>query len=227
MDLKSIEALVSEEKHDFISLVSLLSILRSDNGCPWDREQSHKSIRKCLIEETYEVVEAIDTDNVSLLKEELGDLLFQVIFHSQIETEQGNFNIDDVISDICDKMIFRHPHVFGDRSVSNPEQVAVNWDDIKLKEKGQKSMVQSIKKVPPSMPALMKAQKIQSKARRKLNKGFASGEEALKFAIGQLSSGENNSIPKAVFALCAVADFEDNDIEKAVDDESKRFLDSL
>ena len=227
MDLKSIEALVSEEKHDFISLVSLLSILRSDNGCPWDREQSHKSIRKCLIEETYEVVEAIDTDNVSLLKEELGDLLFQVIFHSQIETEQGNFNIDDVISDICDKMIFRHPHVFGDRSVSNPEQVAVNWDDIKLKEKGQKSMVQSIKKVPPSMPALMKAQKIQSKARRKLNKGFASREEALKFAIGQLSSGENNSIPKAVFALCAVADFDDNDIEKAVDDECKTFLDRL
>ena len=119
--------LKTENKHDFESLRTLVEILRSEDGCPWDREQTHTSIRNDLIEETYEVVEGIDKDDRELIREELGDVMFQVMFHSRIEEEQGVFSVDDVINDICAKMIFRHPHVFGDISVEGSAQVLDNW----------------------------------------------------------------------------------------------------
>lgn len=107
--MKDKETLVGEKTHDFESLVSLTEILRSPDGCPWDREQTHKSVRPCLIEEAYEVCEAIDTDNAVLMREELGDLMFQVMFHAEIEKEKGTFDIGGVIDGICAKMIARHP----------------------------------------------------------------------------------------------------------------------
>ena len=105
--MKTKAELLKEEKHDFESLVSVMDALRSEGGCPWDMEQTHKSVRKCLIEETYEVIEAIDKDNSALLREELGDLLFQIVFHARIEKEEGRFEIDDVINDITHKMIVK------------------------------------------------------------------------------------------------------------------------
>ena len=113
--------LLKEDKHDFDSLVSVMAALRSEGGCPWDMEQTHSSVRKCLIEETYEVIEAIDKNDALLLREELGDLLFQVVFHARIEDEEGRFTIDDVVHDITHKMITRHPHVFADTVVADSD----------------------------------------------------------------------------------------------------------
>ena len=120
-----IAALLSRDRYTFDDLARITGILRSEEGCPWDREQDHHSIRKCLIEETYEVVEAIDNEDPVLLREELGDLLFQVMFHAQIEAEEGRFCVDDVVDDISKKMIHRHPHVFGTTEVENSQQVPI------------------------------------------------------------------------------------------------------
>ena len=108
-----------------------MTLLRSKDGCPWDKVQTHESIRPDLIEETYEVIEAIDQNDPEMLREELGDLLLQVVFHSRIETEQGHFTLDDVCTDICNKLIIRHPHVFSTVQADTTEEVLKNWDTIK------------------------------------------------------------------------------------------------
>ena len=141
-----------------------MRILRSEGGCPWDREQTHETIRKNLIEETYEVVEAIDTKNTALLREELGDLLLQVVFHARIAQENGEFDFDDVCNDICKKLIIRHPHIFSDVEADTSEKVLENWDKIKMREKSQKTPVESMDSVARTLPALMRAEKLASKA---------------------------------------------------------------
>ena len=138
--------------------------LRAPGGCPWDAEQTHESIRKNLIEETYEVVEAIDKKDSGMLLEELGDLLMQVVFHAQMEDEKGVFNFDDVADGVCKKLIERHPHVFGEVEVSGVDDVLDNWDAIKRRKKGQKKGSEPMLSVPRELPALMRAAKIQQKA---------------------------------------------------------------
>lgn len=160
------QQLKNESRHDFTSLLTLVEVLRGEGGCPWDREQTHESIRNDLIEETYEVVEAIDNGDRKLLREELGDVMFQVAFHSQIEREAGGFTIEDVIDEVCGKMISRHPHVFGDVSVSGSREVLDNWETIKKAEKDRKTTVESMNSVPKQLPALMRAKKIVKKARK-------------------------------------------------------------
>ena len=125
---EKIRYLLEKKSYGFDDLVLLVEVLRSDKGCPWDREQDHKSIRKDLIEETYEVVEAIDTENPTLLREELGDVLLQVVFHAQIEREVERFTMDDVANDICVKLIHRHPHVVGEVSADTSDKVLSNWE---------------------------------------------------------------------------------------------------
>ena len=158
------EILMQRERYSFDDLVAITRILRSKDGCPWDREQDHTSVRKCLIEETYEVVEAIDNLDCSLLREELGDLLFQVVFHAQIEAEANTFSIDDVIDDIAKKMMHRHPHVFGTIEVANSSEVLSNWEKIKTDEKQRNTLVDKLRAIPPMMPALMRASKVGKKA---------------------------------------------------------------
>ena len=119
-----------KEKYTVSDLVDIVEILRSPEGCPWDREQNHKSIRRDFLEETYEVIEAINKEDKDLLLEELGDVLLQVVFHTQIEREKGTFELSDVADGICKKMIERHPHVFGDVNAETSEQVLENWDVI-------------------------------------------------------------------------------------------------
>ncbi len=153
-----------KEKYNFYDLVEIVRCLRAPGGCPWDIEQTHESIKKDLIEETYEVIEAINKNSVPMLREELGDVMMQVIFHSQIETEAGSFNIDDVTDEIAKKLIIRHPHVFGNVNVDGVDDVLTNWDEIKRQTKKQKTVSESIDSVPRELPALMRAQKIQSKA---------------------------------------------------------------
>jgi len=153
-----------KDKYEFSDLVDIMKTLRSENGCPWDREQTHESLKKYLIEETYEVLEVIDLKDKDRLCEELGDLLLQIIFHAQIAAEDGNFDINDVITGICRKMIQRHTHVFGDAKAENADEVITNWEAIKKKEKGQKSQAEVLRSVPANLPALMRSYKVQQKA---------------------------------------------------------------
>ncbi len=151
---------------DFNSLVAITAHLRSPEGCPWDRKQTHESLKRYLIEETYEVIEALDNQDIDNLKEELGDLLFEILIHSQIATENAEFNIYDVIEDISTKMIHRHPHVFSNTAVNSVNEVLINWDQIKKKEKDIDSVSQDMKRIPLQTPELLKSDKIQHKARK-------------------------------------------------------------
>lgn len=150
--------------YTFDDLVTVVELLRSEGGCPWDMEQDHKSIRNDFIEETYEVIEAIDTENPVLLREELGDVLLQVVFHARIEEEQDSFGMPEVSNDICAKLIHRHPHVFGTVEVANSDEVLTNWDKIKGAEKHRDTMTDKLRAIPPMEPALMRAQKVGKKA---------------------------------------------------------------
>lgn len=161
---EEIQALRNKKRYTVDDLRAITRILRSEEGCPWDREQDHHSIRTCLIEETYEVVEAIDTENGELMREELGDLLFQVVFHAELEREQGSFSLDEVVHDVSAKMIHRHPHVFGEISVSSSTEVLQNWESIKTEEKQRNTLTERLRAIPPMMPALMRASKVGKKA---------------------------------------------------------------
>ena len=147
-------------KNKFDELLEIMEILRSPEGCPWDREQDHKSLIPFLLEETYEVIESINKNSIEDLKEELGDLLLQVVFHAQIAKESGEFNIDDVITGISTKLIRRHPNVFGNEKIDTAEEQSVNWEKLK-KQEGKKSVVDGI---PGTMPALSFAKRIQQRA---------------------------------------------------------------
>ena len=149
--------LLEKESYGVDDLVTVVEVLRSEEGCPWDREQTHKSIRKDFIEETYEVIEAIDTEDPVLLREELGDVLLQVAFHTEIEREQGGFTLSDVANDVCVKLIHRHPHVFGDVIAETSDKVLANWEVIKSEEKERRTITDKLRSIPPMLPALMKA----------------------------------------------------------------------
>lgn len=146
------------------NLVEIIAKLRSPAGCPWDREQTHQSLKRFLLEETYELFEAIDQADPGAVQDELGDVLLQVLLHAQIAKEAGQFTIDDVIQNLSEKLVRRHPHVFGETSVESAEEVKVNWDAIKSKEKRAGSRNSILDGVPRELPALMRAEKIQKKA---------------------------------------------------------------
>lgn len=149
----------------FDTLITIMRKLRAPGGCPWDAEQTHESLKRYLLEEAYEVIEAIDSGSDDLLKEELGDLLLQPVFHAAIAEERGSFTIDDVMTTLTDKLIRRHPHVFGDQQISDSQAQIVNWEKIKKQEKGDERR-SALSGVPPHLPALMKAHKISEKASR-------------------------------------------------------------
>lgn len=153
-------------RYTVADLCRIMQLLRSENGCPWDRVQTHESIRKNLIEETYEAVEAIDCKDADMLKEELGDVLLQVVFHAQMEAEEGRFTFDDVANDICQKLIVRHPHIFSDTKADSVDEVLDNWNQIKQETKGQKTAAETLNAVPKQLPALMRSEKVQSRARK-------------------------------------------------------------
>ena len=153
-----------KDKYDFKDLLDIMALLRSE--CPWDREQTHDSLKRYMIEETYEVLEQIDKKDSEKLCDELGDLLLQVVFHAQISRENGEFEMSDVITGICRKLISRHTHVFGEVKADTPERVLENWEEIKKKEKGIESHTGVLKDVPFNLPALMRSFKVQQKAAR-------------------------------------------------------------
>lgn len=157
------------KKYTYDDFVEIIKILRSENGCPWDREQTHESLRPCLMEEAAEVLAAIrilkETGNPENLQEELGDVLLQVVMHAQIAKEEGLFTMEDVVNDVATKMVRRHPHVFGTVEVEDSDEVLQNWEEIKKKEKEGKSWVESpLKEIPRELPALTRAPKVLKKA---------------------------------------------------------------
>ncbi|MBR5942501.1 MAG: nucleoside triphosphate pyrophosphohydrolase [Clostridia bacterium] len=155
-----------KDKYAFQDLVDIMALLRGPGGCPWDRAQTHESIRKNFIEETYEVCEAIDNGDTANLREELGDVLLQVLFHAQMEKEAGRFDVGDVIDEVCKKLVVRHPHIFGDVSADTAEKVLENWEDIKIRTKGQTEGKKRLEDVPKSLPALMRGYKVVKRAEK-------------------------------------------------------------
>ena len=150
--------------YDCQDLMEIVRVLRHPGGCPWDQEQTHQSIRRNFLEETCEVAEAIDSGDVDALKEELGDVLLQVFFHTSIEEDAGRFTLDDVADGVCKKLIYRHPHVFGDVTVDSTDQVLSNWEELKKKEKHQETQADAVDAVARTLPALWRAEKMKKKA---------------------------------------------------------------
>lgn len=165
-----IKKLASQERFSFEDFVGVVKLLRT--LCPWDHEQTHASIRKNLIEEAYEVVEGIDKNDASIMKEELGDLMLQVIFHSVMGEESGEYNINDVMTDICKKLIRRHPHIFATVSADTTDKVLENWDNIKKIEKENKTLSDELKSISPSLPALVRSEKVCKKVRKRTGISF-------------------------------------------------------
>lgn len=156
--------LVSKNSYDINDLIQIVKILRAPGGCQWDGEQTHQSIRRNFLEEAYEVAEAIDQESTEHLREELGDVLLQVVFHASIEEDAGRFDLNDVADGISKKLIYRHPHVFGSVSVSSTDEILSNWEELKKVEKGQTSQADAVDAVARSLPALWRAEKVQKKA---------------------------------------------------------------
>jgi tetrapyrrole methylase family protein/MazG family protein len=155
---------ISKNQYGFDDLLQIMTILRHE--CPWDMEQTHESIRRDTLEEAYETAEAIDLRSVTKLREELGDLLLQVVFHTEIEREKGSFDIGDVCDGICKKLILRHPHVFADTKADTSVQVLENWDRIKTEEKGFETYAEEMNAVARTLPALWRAEKVQKKSQK-------------------------------------------------------------
>ena len=214
----------SGKKYTVEDLLAIMKKLRAPDGCPWDREQTHHSIRKCFIEETYEALEAIDTENTDLLKEELGDVLFQVVFHSELEKEKGTFDFSDVVDGVSRKMILRHPHVFGNTEVSGTADVLKNWDAIKKETKGQNTQKEVLESVSKALPALMRRAKVLKKAekagfKRESSELYQDLSDSV-VAAQDLASGKNTEAEKVIgrllLAVVNVSNLLDVDPEEAL-----------
>jgi tetrapyrrole methylase family protein/MazG family protein len=209
-----------KEKYNFNDLCEIVRILRSPGGCPWDIEQTHKSIRNDFIEEVYEAVEGIDNDDPKILREELGDVLLQVVFHTDICATDGQFDADDVITDLCTKLIIRHPHVFSEdenySNVDTPEKVLYNWNEIKKATKGQKTKKEEFVGVSRALPSLFRGQKIAKKL-RKAGEAYKCDKAVLKEKLNSFDKTKSKKdLGELLFAVCAAADAADINAEEAL-----------
>jgi tetrapyrrole methylase family protein/MazG family protein len=219
---------------NFKQLVDLMSRLRSPDGCPWDRKQTTDSLKPFLIEECYEVIDALDEGEARKIREELGDLLFQIIFHAQIASEKGDFTIWDVISTNLEKMTRRHPHVFGEEKLATDKEVLANWEAIKKKEKGYEERKSILEGVPRSMPSLVRAHRLQERAARvgfdwsridealpKLDEEIAEFKESLK---SENTARIEEELGDIFFMLVNLSRFLDVDPEEALRKTISKFI---
>lgn len=214
-----------KDKYNIEDLLEIMKILRAPGGCPWDAEQDHESIKKNFIEETYEVVEAINKKDTELLKEELGDVMLQVVFHAAMEEEKGVFDFSDVADGVCKKLIERHPHVFGDITVADTGEVLSNWDAIKRNSKKQKTTTQAMDSIPRELPALMRAEKLQSKAAKAgVDLGANAADYVAEKASALSADVNEKTIGELLFAVVATARKNGIDPEDALSVVSDRFL---
>lgn len=217
-------------RYGWEDLLTIMRLLRAPGGCPWDREQTHRSIRRNFLEETYEALDAIDRDDVPGMKEELGDVLLQVVFHAAMEEEQGRFTADDVVDGIAQKLVFRHPHVFGTAEAADSTQALEGWEAQKRKEKGHTAPADAVEAVPHTLPALWRAEKIVSRSVKagfnwrsvdgaldKLDEESAELRQAV--TDGQDADaphGIREEIGDALFILCKLAQMSGVDPEDAL-----------
>lgn len=229
----AVKELKAKQDFSFEDLCAIVEVLRHPRGCPWDREQTHKSIRKNMLEEAYEAAEAIDIESPELLCEELGDVMLQAVLHSSISKAEGSFGINDVCTGICKKLIVRHPHVFGDVRVNGTDEVLKNWENIKQATKGRKTATESIEGISKALPALVRAQKIGQKA-AKQHFDFANAYDALEKAKEELdelnealTEGEQNHIEEEtgdlLLAVVNTARLAGIDAEEALHKANEKF----
>ncbi len=224
---------MSDTGQAFGKLVEIIARLRGEGGCPWDREQTHESLKRYLLEETYEVIDAIDACDTADLRRELGDLLIQVLFHAQLAKENDLFDIEDSINDISEKLIRRHPHVFGETSVASAEEVLHRWEEIKAAEPPSKERISVLDGVPRTLPALAKAMEVSKRAARA---GFEwpspdAVVEKLEEEVGELkdelAAGDRDRIAEEVgdllFTVVNIARWANVDAEDALRTMIKRF----
>lgn len=226
---------VEKDTYKIADLVQIMALLRGDNGCPWDREQTHTSIRNNLLEEAYETADAIDRLDDTDMVEELGDLLLQIVFHCRMAEERGAFDLDAVADGICKKLIYRHPHIFSNVQADTSEEVLNNWDKLKLKEKHMESYTDTLQAVPKAFPAAIRAQKVQKRA-AKAGYDFASLSDAvqkleeeigeLKAAIAAGVSAESAAeLGDLMFSVVNVARHLKTDAEEQLSAATNRFID--
>lgn len=223
-----------KKRYDLQDFREIIAILRHPGGCPWDQVQTHQSIRRNLLEETYELLEGIDNEDLDLMQEELGDVLMQVLFHTSIEEDAGHFNLDDVADRACRKLIYRHPHVFGTVQVEGTEQVLSNWEDLKRQEKHQSSYADTLDAVARTLPATWRAEKLQKKAAKAgfdwpdISGQVAKTEEELSEVKEALAQGNQEHIFEEIgdllFAVVNVARRAGVDPEFALDAANEKFL---
>lgn len=225
---------VCKDSYNLDDYIALVAYLRSEKGCPWDRVQTHDSIRKNLLEEAYEVCEAIDEKDAEHLKEELGDLLLQVLFHSQIEKENGGFDIDDVADAACRKLVHRHPHVFGDAVADTAEKVLDTWDAVKRADRNQKNQSSAMAGISKALPSLVRGEKIQKRAAKL---GFdwpivAGAMDKMREEVSELQEGIDNDdrenieeeLGDVLFCVVNVARFYSIDAESAGQKACEKFI---
>ncbi|MDR0991875.1 MAG: MazG family protein [Ruminococcus sp.] len=200
-----------KDVYNIDDLLRIMTILRSKDGCPWDRAQTHKSIRRDFIEETYEAVEAIDNADSDLLCEELGDVLLQVVFHAEIEREAGRFSFDEIVNGVCQKLVHRHPHVFGDLSIDTADEVLANWNKIKADDKNQ-SITETLLAVSKALPALIRAQKV-AKRSEAAGEIFTEAEIAAKIRALAANTEDDENIGELLFFTAFLAEKRKKDSE--------------
>ena len=214
-----------KEKYDIQDFLKITKILRAPGGCPWDREQTHYSLVKPMLEEAYEAVDAIEKESTEKLTEELGDVLLQVIFHSIIGEEEGELSFNDVTDRCARKMLSRHTHIFGDAHAENSAEALNNWDEAKLKEKGFKTLREDLNDIPGCFPALMRAGKAAKKIRK--GDGVYSCDEKISDGVGALSEevslDNEDTVGAVLYEVCRIAEKNGVDPELAL----KRFTDKV
>lgn len=221
----------SKEFYDLSDFIRIVDVLRGEGGCPWDREQTHESLRRGTLEEAYELCGAIDSGDAENLREELGDVMLQVIFHASLARDEGLFDLNDVADAECKKLIYRHPHVFGDVAVSGSDEVLVNWDILKEREKEQRCLSEVMEGVTEALPSLWRAEKCQKKAEKAGEPIFAPGSAmtALQESAAALASAENTetALGELLFAAVAVAREQGVDAEMALHGACERAIDAV
>ena len=216
-----------KDRYSMQDLLEIVALLRDPkDGCAWDKVQTHASIRRNFIEETYEVADAIDQGDAHLLCEELGDVLLQVALHTRMEEEQGTFTFEDVCTGICKKLIYRHPHIFGDVQAGDASQVLQNWEELKRAEKHREDLATDLDDVPAALPALVRAQKLQKRAaahgvgltrKDEAQKALRDACERLCRSDGESAEQQERALGEVLFAAAGCARLDGTDAEQALE----------
>ena len=225
---------MSETLNSLSKLIKITDTLMGEDGCPWDKVQTRESLKPYLVEETYEVLEALDTNDPEKIKDELGDLLYQILFHSKISSLTGEFDFRDVIDNLSEKMVRRHPHVFKEGELNTPDQVVKQWEEIKRNEKNQANQKSILDNIPKNLPSLLRAQKLQKKAAKegfdwdqisdvfdKLDEEIAEFKEAV---LKKKSADIQNEIGDIIFVITNIAKCYKIDAEEALRSTNNKFI---